>query len=282
MKNRMSLKMNQTFKFTFILILFFVYCKKPVGTKLSNFEIIKDSIKATNKNQLDSFTKIDLALSEIKISRNDLASTYFSVDTLYYSISSNKADLIYNRILGINKKYYKSQPTISPATHNSILNQIFELNDSIVLIPFHPNRDNEETFYTKWKLRGADSLIYVSYLKEPVNSKYSIISLLKVIESNGKRFILGDNSGGEGGEWGHMIWVGKLIGEDNFSILKEYEVVNYHEDTIASMLNYQVLKDRILILEEKDSLVYQNDTILEFRIEEKLFDEFLFNEEQKK
>jgi hypothetical protein len=197
------------------------------------------------------------------MSVNDMIKSFFILDTVYYQYSEGDGEQIsFNRIIGTSQKMDLRSKTMFPSIRDGQLDGIYDLNDSMKLIPFHLDEDMESTIYTKWQPISEDSIKYVGYLNHLFITKYSRVSIINCIPTDDDYILIGENSGGEGGDLWTSIWLMRFDGDQSLHRIVEHETGASEGDILMPGYYTEIKDEEIIIFERMDSIIERNDTLI--------------------
>lgn len=184
-----------------------------------------------------------------------------------YIIDSIKLELDF--LIDTVSKYNPNMPVIYPAEISENLKTVFQLNDSMLLISFFIDSDFEVTRFIKWKLTKDSILKYQGRLKPDFMTKYAYATILEQISINQNTILIGEISGGEGGENWQSLWVSQLTSKDSLIEIGQYKT-EYESDVYMRSLEYEVKGNDVLIYEKTDSTNYTTGSLVIIPISKKL------------
>lgn len=244
-----------------MLLIIIVSCKNTINvseTKKHNLpqktEEKKEPIKVKPKPRLE------VSPMKTSMSEAEIANSYFVSDTLTKDFTN---------LIGITDEWTDVYPVMSPATYEGKLSVVFELDDSLRLIPFFIDGEMEEQIFTKWKITTDSTLSYVGRLKPILPSKYSFAHILEKIDIKGEEHFIGMTGSGEGGEYGENIWTAKYNGSDDFDKIDHYET-SYNDGENSKRLTYKLDGNSLSIILNTDSMIFKSDTVMEIPIRSEL------------
>ncbi len=213
-------------------------------------------------NRHADFSKSDIEISEsinpvmfpLKsgITESEIAGSFFVASS----------DL--KKLVGIIEEPLIGLPFAFPATTDfGKLKGVFQLNDSIKLIPFYLSDDCGIQSFTKWLMSTSDStLTYVSNLKPELYEKYSFAQIKEKVKVNDKEFFIGETMGGDEGEINLYLWTAKYEQNDDFRKVDQFET-SYLEHENPKFLAYKLTGSQLSIFVNTDSIVSKPNSLIE-------------------
>jgi hypothetical protein len=145
---------------------------------------------------------------------------------------------------------------------------LFELNDSVRIIPFFAGYDLEEMIFTKWAEVSDTTFRYLGRLEPRFPSKYSLYEIKERVVLNGDEFFIGEISSGEGGKMRSYIWTAKYNDPIISNFVLQHETSYFDGEENRKYLTYAVDGRDLNIIEVTDSLVYRGDSAVVFPLDQ--------------
>ncbi len=227
------------------------------------------STKQNESNSTSSSVEVNLKENDERPIKqpNTIVDKRQKISKSIFILDSIKLDL--DVLIDTVSKYNPNLPVIHPSELSKNLNTVFQLNDSILLIPFFIDIDFELTRFTKWKLMNESTLEYQGILKPDFMTKYAYTTIFEQVSINQNTILIGETSGGEGGENWQNLWISQLDIKDSLIEVGQYET-GYEGEEYMKTLEYQVKDKEVLIYEKTDSTNYTADSLLIISINKKL------------
>lgn len=225
--------------FLFLILLLFACGQKKNDDKLNRHA-------GFSEREIEISESIKPVMFPLKsgMTEAEIASSYFVASS----------DL--KKLVGIIEEPVTGLHFASPATTDfGKLKGVFQLNDSIKLIPFYLSDDFGIQSFTKWRMSTSDStLTYVSNLKPELYEKYSFAQIKEKVKVNDKEFFIGETMGGDEGEINLYLWIAKYEQNDDFRKFAQIKT-SYLEHENPKSLTYKLTGNQLSFFVNTDSIV---------------------------
>lgn len=235
-----------------VLVLFLFACGQPYGEKKNDAKLDRHADYSESDKEISESTKPMILPLKSGMTEAEIAGSHFVASS----------DL--NKLVGIIEEPVIGLPNAFPATTGfGKLKGVFQINDSIKLIPFYLSDDFGIQAFTKWRMSTSDSILtYVSNLKPGLYEKYSFAQIKEKVKVKDKEFFIGETMGGDEGEINLYLWTAKYEQNDDFRKVDQFET-SYVEYENPKSLTYKLTGSQLSIFLNTDSIVSKPNSPIE-------------------